>query len=191
MEFWLFTSCFSTSLQFTKLTAHFFRTKLTDLFVLSRTSQDLQLLNSQQGIKHTTGTSTTAGDGPNFVINVNDNSNLLVSMNTAIQKCSGLHITLPKGKSPHTTYPFALHSFLGNPWNYSMVTGTLILHACNCHKKMSGSDSQCFKCRLLAKNPSLIGIQDCIEKGTNKYCPFYYHGTGGTITLLQAKTNQI
>jgi hypothetical protein len=108
------------------------------------------------------------------------------------RRCPGLSIELPADKSPHTAYPFALHASLGDPWDYSVVSGALNLHAWNCyHERLSSNMKICPECRALTKNPALIGIQDRIEKGISEHCPFHYHGTGGMIRLLREKTNQV
>ena len=43
--------------------------------------------------------------------------------------CKGYTIAFSNGKSPHTSYPFALHDTLVLPWDYSLKNGMMILFA--------------------------------------------------------------
>ena len=51
---------------------------------------------------------------------------------TSVNLCEdseGYALTFPDGQSPHNSYPFALHSQLELPWNYSVRNGQMILFA--------------------------------------------------------------
>ncbi|KAG6875315.1 hypothetical protein C0993_009840, partial [Termitomyces sp. T159_Od127] len=43
--------------------------------------------------------------------------------------CLGIRLDFPPGKSPHSTYSFAIHDMLGDPWDYSVHSGTMTLRA--------------------------------------------------------------
>ena len=43
--------------------------------------------------------------------------------------CAGIIVKIPPRKSVHLAYPFSLHDELGDPWDYTVVTGQLMLHA--------------------------------------------------------------
>lgn len=42
--------------------------------------------------------------------------------------CPGIIVKIPPGKSVHSAYPFGLHDELGDPWDYTVVTGQLTLY---------------------------------------------------------------
>lgn len=56
-------------------------------------------------------------------------TDLPISAVSPSSTCTGVMVDISPGKSVHSTYPFGLHDELGDPWNYSMVNGTLVLCA--------------------------------------------------------------
>ena len=48
---------------------------------------------------------------------------------TSANLCEGYALALPDGQSPHDFYPFALHSLLKLPWNYSVHNDQIALFA--------------------------------------------------------------
>lgn len=87
------------------------------------------------------------------------NSSIVLRDQIHWHPCPGFCIELPADKSPHTAYPFALHESLGDPWDYSVASGALILRAHNCyHERLSSNTKICPECSALTKNPALIGI---------------------------------
>ena len=48
---------------------------------------------------------------------------------TSAKICKGYALNFPDGQSPHGSYPFALHSHLELPWNYTVCNGQMALFA--------------------------------------------------------------
>ena len=48
---------------------------------------------------------------------------------TSANLCEGYTLASPDGQSPHDSYPFALHSLLKLPWNYSVCNDQITLFA--------------------------------------------------------------
>ena len=105
--------------------------------------------------------------------------------------CSGFTVRMPPGVSAHGTYPFALHDELGDPWNYSVMDGILVLSARGCQKvSMEGKD-QCRSCETLADNRTLQGIIERMERGVKENSHLVYHGIGGLVKIVRQKTGQV
>ena len=64
----------------------------------------------------------------------------------SVAACKGYAIIFPNGKSPHTTYPFALHDTIILPWDYALKNGMMKLFMCSCHGSSEGSDTACQPC---------------------------------------------
>lgn len=111
---------------------------------------------------------------------------------SAMQKtsCLGIVVKMPDGKSPHTAYPFGLHDEIGDPWDYSVVNGTLILRARTCTKAI-GDGMKCKSCEGLTRNETLRGILDRIEVGVHENSKLVYQGIGGLVKIIRRKTNRI
>jgi len=135
----------------------------------------------------------TPGNTPNISIDVDTFPTTQSVPKTASPKkpCPGIVVDIPPGKSALTSYPFALHERLGNPWDISLSGGLLILRARDCSNIPSIHDSKCFQCIDLSKNSTLQGILDRISDGVNENSPFHFHGSGGMIEIMRRKTGQI
>lgn len=139
---------------------------------------------------------STPGDAPIIPIDINA-SPTTQSVPRAPQSlkklasCPGIIVDMPPRKSTLTAYPFALHKKLSNPWDISLSGGPLILCAWDCCHIASICDSKCVECLKLSKNSTLEGILDHISNGINENSPFYFHGSGGMIEIMQRKTGQV
>jgi len=95
------------------------------------------------------------------------------------------------GKSPHTTYPFALHDTIILPWDYALKNGMMKLFARSCHGLSEGSGTACQPCRQLIKNETLENILTQIEDGVHENARFAYHGFSGLQEMLRRKNQTI
>ena len=89
--------------------------------------------------------------------------------------CEGYALTFPDGQSPHDSYPFALHSQLELPWNYSVCNGRMTLFARSCAQLVKDGIKACRACQNLFKNKTLEGILTRLEEGVNENLAFLYH----------------
>ncbi|KAF4596881.1 hypothetical protein EYR40_007427 [Pleurotus pulmonarius] len=114
--------------------------------------------------------------------------------------CTGVSVSIPTGRSAHTSYPFALHATLAITWNYSVVDGRLILHAHNCSKVVAVSKNWkdrngvgriCQNCQQLEENEILQGIIRRMEVGVHPNARLAYHSIGGMMAIIQKKNNQL
>ena len=106
--------------------------------------------------------------------------------------CEGIPVNLPPGISSHTAYPFGLHDKMGDPWDYSVKQGSLVLRARCCrHVTTGGSSKQCHSCRSLTESPLLGGILERLEKGVHENSQMMYHGVGGLIKIVRQKNGHI
>ena len=108
-----------------------------------------------------------------------------------ILSCSGIIVHVPPGKSVHSTYPFGLHDELGDPWNYAVVNGTLILRARNCQLVARNGDERCEGCNTLTKHTALQGVLDRMESGVHENSRLVYHGVGGLVKIVRQRTHQV
>lgn len=81
--------------------------------------------------------------------------------------CPGYRLDVPEGKSPHTTYPFALHARTSLPWNYSVQEGTMFLTSHSCKRSVGQDDEICQPCAALGISPIIRGIVDRMNNGTH------------------------
>ena len=106
--------------------------------------------------------------------------------------CQGLIIKLPPGQSPHSAYPFGLHDELGDPWDYAVANGTLVLRAQRCLQRLPRTDKNpCSNCEVLEDNPNLQGVLDRIEEGIHENSRLVYNDVGGLIENIRRKNWQI
>lgn len=103
--------------------------------------------------------------------------------------CPGLIISLPLGASPHSAYPFGLHDELGDPWDYSVTKGVLVLRSRAC--STTESDRKCRDCEELENNPNLRGVLERMERGVKQSTQLVYHGIGGLVKIIRGKTGQV
>ena len=99
--------------------------------------------------------------------------------------CKGYTMTFPDGKSPHTSYPFALHDTMVLPWDYALKNGTMKLFTHGCHGSSGGGT--CQPCQQLKKNKALEKILMRMEDGTHENTGFAYHGFSGLQEMLHRK----
>jgi hypothetical protein len=109
----------------------------------------------------------------------------------SVAACEGYTIIFPDGKSPNTTYPFALHDTIILPWEYTLKNGVMKLFARSCHGSSEGSGTACQPCRHLIKNEALGNILRRMEDGAHENAVFAYHGISGLQEMLHRKNQLI
>jgi hypothetical protein len=107
------------------------------------------------------------------------------------KRCQGIRVNLPPGKSPHTSYPFGIHDELGDPWDYAVTNGALVLRSKLCTPNSPPGRERCRNCTMLAKNPHLEGILRRMEMGVHENTPLVYHSVGSLVSLLRRKQGEI
>jgi hypothetical protein len=107
------------------------------------------------------------------------------------RQCLGIHVDFPPGRSAHSSYPFGIHDELGDPWDYSVTKGVLVLHAKGCVNATHQESSICNSCKALTQNKNLQGILQRIKTGVHENTPLMYHSVGGLVTLARRKTGQL
>ncbi|KAF8159901.1 hypothetical protein B0H34DRAFT_843620 [Crassisporium funariophilum] len=105
--------------------------------------------------------------------------------------CTGYVLPIPDGKSPHTTYPFALHDTLSIPWDYSLKNGVMILIARSCCGISERDGQPCRACQQLTKNKTLEGILTRMKDTVHENAGFAYHGFGALQDILRRKNQTI
>ena len=107
-------------------------------------------------------------------------------------QCSGIQVDFPPGSSAHSSYPFGIHDELGNPWNYSVTKGIMVLRGKGCTMNSADGDSSpCSNCKLLTANGNLQGVLQRINNGVHENTHLKYHSVGGLVTLVRRKTGEI
>lgn len=107
-------------------------------------------------------------------------------------ECEGYTVTFAEGKSPHTTYPFALHDTISLPWEYALKNGVMKLFARNCRGVSEGfGGTACQPCQHLIKNDKLRNILGRIEEGIHENTGFAYHGFNSLQQMLHQKNQSI
>jgi len=101
--------------------------------------------------------------------------------------CAGIIVKIPPGKSAHSAYSFGLHNELGDPWDYTVVMGQLMLHAQGCQKNSRLGKDRCMHCDGLSCNTTLQGVLDRIECGVHENTRLTYHGVGGLVKIVRIK----
>ncbi|KAF8058599.1 hypothetical protein FPV67DRAFT_1565461 [Lyophyllum atratum] len=116
----------------------------------------------------------------NIAVNVSDDGERLA--------CPGIVVSLPPGKSAHSTYPFGLHDELGDPWDYTVNRGVLTLRSKGCATEvLSDGSVRCLACEDLQENPNLDGILHRMRNGVHENARLVFHGVGGLITINRQK----
>lgn len=107
-------------------------------------------------------------------------------------RCSGIRVDFPPGSSAHSSYPFGIHDELGDPWNYSVTNGIMVLRGKGCTMNSADGDSgPCNSCKLLTENGNLQGVLQRIKTGVHENTHLRYHSVGGLVTLVRRKTGEI
>lgn len=109
------------------------------------------------------------------------------SVDTPAKMCSGNQLIFPLSQQGHTFYPFALHTILSLPWDYSVhCDGFFIIsHLCTGMVERNG---QCKQCDNLEKNENLKKIVTRYTDGVHENTQLVYHGIGGLIDVVRQKT---
>ena len=108
------------------------------------------------------------------------------------RQCSGIRVDFPPGDSAHSSYPFGIHDELGDPWDYSVTKGVLVLRGKGCAMNTADGDpGLCNSCKLLTENGNLQGILQRIKTGVHENTHLKYHSVGGLVTLVRRKAGEI
>jgi hypothetical protein len=107
------------------------------------------------------------------------------------RRCCGIRVHLPPGKSPHTSYPFGIHDELGDPWDYAVTNGVLVLRSKACVTNLQPNPERCRNCEMLTKNASLQGVLQRMETGVHENTHLAYHSVGGLVTLVRRKQGEV
>ena len=110
--------------------------------------------------------------------------------NTPHKPCPGYELHFPLGQQAHTSYPFALHTVLPLPWDYSGRRNAffLISHMCTGVAGRNGQCVRCDACNDLRNNEYLQKIVARIKNGIHENTPLIYNGVGGLIDIVHRKT---
>lgn len=109
-----------------------------------------------------------------------------------MRQCCGIHVDFPPGSSTHSSYPFGIHDELGDPWDYSVTKGTLVLRAKGCAINMMNQKlGPCDSCKVLTNNKNLQGILQWIKTGVHENTPLMYHSIKGLVALAWRKARQL
>lgn len=99
--------------------------------------------------------------------------------------CKGYALTFSNGKSPHTSYPFALHDTLVLPWDYSLRNGVMTLFSWTCIGLVKEAGQSCRPCQLLRGNSTLEGILTRMEEGVHESAGYAYYGFSALSEFLR------
>jgi hypothetical protein len=105
--------------------------------------------------------------------------------------CKGYTLACSNGKSPHTSYPFALHDTLVLPWDYALKNGVMSLFAQACTGLAIRSRESCQPCQLLQQNKMLEKILIRMEEGVHERIGYAYYGFSALTELFHRKTQQV
>ena len=110
---------------------------------------------------------------------------------TSVNLCKGYAMAFSNGRSPHTSYPFALHDTLVLPWDYSLKNGVMTLFARACVGFTKKGLHSCAPCQLLRKNEILENILTRIDEGVNENAGYAYYGFSALSEVLRRRTKQL
>lgn len=147
----------------------------------------------QHVIDLTTGTEEDSGQQDFIALNSIEFEDTLRHEKSFAYPCKGYTLAFSNGKSPHTSYPFALHDTLVLPWDYSLRNGmmTLFARTCSRFKLAKNRAEPCQACQLLKKNKTLEGILTRIEEGTHENASYAYYGFSALSEVLRRRTQQL
>lgn len=108
------------------------------------------------------------------------------SVNAPAKTCPGYQLTFPPGQQGHTSYPFALHTILPLPWDYSTrCDGFFVVsHSCTGMVERNG---RCKECDDLGENEKLKRIVTRYMNGIHENTHLVYHRIGGLIDIVRRK----
>lgn len=130
----------------------------------------------------------------NVDADIDDGPDVPNAMAPALHPCEGLKLEFPPGKTPSSTYPFALHDTKLATWDYKVRNGQMTLFARTCQQMMKDgleAATMCEKCHDLEENPTLQGVVRRIQQGVHENSPFAYHGHAGMAEINRRKSRQI
>ncbi|KAJ8517282.1 hypothetical protein ONZ45_g5524 [Pleurotus djamor] len=120
----------------------------------------------------------------------NEKANLPTNPPLSFIRCPGVQVEMPEGKTPHTTYPFALHAELASVnWSYSVINGELVLYGVKCTGVVQ-RDKPCKSCKALEESSLLAGIVDRMKEGVHANSRLAYHGIGDLMEIARARSIQ-
>jgi hypothetical protein len=105
--------------------------------------------------------------------------------------CKGYILPFSNGKSPHNSYPFALHDTLILPWDYSLRNGVMTLFSRTCVTFVDEGTQSCPKCQLLQGNEMLEKILRRIDEGIHENAGYAYYGFSALSEVLHCRTQQL
>ena len=105
--------------------------------------------------------------------------------------CKGYALAFSNGKSPHTSYPFALHDTLILPWDYWLRNGVMTLFSRTCITFVNEGVQSCSKCQLLRGNEMLEKILTRIDEGIHENAGYAYYGFSVLSEVLHRRTQQL
>jgi len=107
--------------------------------------------------------------------------------NAPTRRCPGYQLHFPQGQQADTSYPFALHTILPLPWDYSgRCDGFfLISHSCT---GIVGRKDRCKQCDDLRSNEVIRKIVARFTNGIHENMTLVYHGISGLIDIIHRKT---
>jgi hypothetical protein len=115
----------------------------------------------------------------------------LGSTKASANLCKGYTLAFSNGKSPHTSYPFALHDTLVLPWDYSLRNGVMSLSSRTCLAFIDAGGETCAPCQELRKNETLEKILTRISEGVHENAGYAYYGFSAMSELLRRRTQQL
>ena len=105
--------------------------------------------------------------------------------------CKGYILSFSNGKSPNTSYPFALHNTLILPWDYSLQNGVMTLFSLTCVTFVDEGIQSCRNCQYLRGNEILEKILMRINKGIHENAGHAYYGFSALSEVLHRRTQQL
>jgi len=112
------------------------------------------------------------------------------SSDARTKSCAGYQLSFPNGQQAHTSYPFALHTVMSLPWDYSICKGAFVLtsHSCLGKAEVNG---HCNACNDLGKNETLKRIIVRYTNGVYETTQLVYHSIAGLINVVRRKMSTI
>ena len=111
--------------------------------------------------------------------------------NTSANLCKGYTFTFSDEKSPHTSYPFALHDTLVPSWDYSLRNGIIALFSQACLMFIHEGGKSCRPCQLLWENKILEKNSHLNQWRVHGNAGYAYYGFLALSEVLCCKTQQL
>jgi hypothetical protein len=84
-----------------------------------------------------------------------------------------------------------MHDKLGDPWDYSVTNGVLVLRSKGCAANLQPNPERCRNCEMLTNNPNLEGVLQRMETGVHENSHLAYHSVGGLVALVRRKQGEV